>query len=81
MSGAAAAEVTVEHACVFLFFPTRPKKLRFHPKQLYTSAKQAELKKVVLMLGTLAPPPPKQYWIRSDPRSLVLVGGGQSSTV
>ncbi|CAL8317821.1 unnamed protein product [Lota lota] len=28
----------------------KPKKLRFHPKQLYTSAKQAELKKVVLML-------------------------------
>ena len=39
------------------FASTRPKKLRFHPKQLYTSAKQAELKKVVLMLGTLAPPP------------------------
>uniref|UniRef100_A0A672JKW4 Euchromatic histone-lysine N-methyltransferase 1b n=1 Tax=Salarias fasciatus TaxID=181472 RepID=A0A672JKW4_SALFA len=27
-----------------------PKKLRFHPKQLYLSAKQGELKKVVLML-------------------------------
>lgn len=41
----------------YMFSSTRPKKLRFHPKQLYTSAKQAELKKVVLMLGTLAPPP------------------------
>lgn len=30
----------------------RPKKLRFHPKQLYLSAKQGELKKVLLMLGT-----------------------------
>uniref|UniRef100_A0A3B3HIQ6 Euchromatic histone-lysine N-methyltransferase 1b n=1 Tax=Oryzias latipes TaxID=8090 RepID=A0A3B3HIQ6_ORYLA len=28
----------------------KPKKLRFHPKQLYLSAKQGELKKVVLML-------------------------------
>ncbi|XP_077398421.1 histone-lysine N-methyltransferase EHMT1 isoform X2 [Vanacampus margaritifer] len=28
----------------------KPKKLRFHPKQLYFSAKQGELKKVVLML-------------------------------
>ncbi|KAM6902921.1 histone-lysine N-methyltransferase EHMT1 [Xenentodon cancila] len=28
----------------------KPKKLRFHPKQLYVSAKQGELKKVVLML-------------------------------
>lgn len=31
----------------------RPKKLRFHPKQLYLSAKQGELKKVLLMLGPL----------------------------
>lgn len=29
----------------------RPKKLRFHPKQLYISAKQGELQKVLLMLG------------------------------
>ncbi|XP_056288053.1 histone-lysine N-methyltransferase EHMT1 isoform X3 [Pseudoliparis swirei] len=29
----------------------KPKKLRFHPKQLYLSAKQGELKKVLLMLG------------------------------
>uniref|UniRef100_A0A7N6BLW8 Euchromatic histone-lysine N-methyltransferase 1b n=1 Tax=Anabas testudineus TaxID=64144 RepID=A0A7N6BLW8_ANATE len=28
----------------------KPKKLRFHPKQLYLSAKQAELKRVLLML-------------------------------
>ncbi|XP_028273686.1 histone-lysine N-methyltransferase EHMT1 isoform X2 [Parambassis ranga] len=28
----------------------KPKKLRFHPKQLYLSAKQGELKKVLLML-------------------------------
>ncbi|XP_016518287.1 histone-lysine N-methyltransferase EHMT1 isoform X2 [Poecilia formosa] len=28
----------------------KPKKLRFHPKQLFLSAKQGELKKVVLML-------------------------------
>ncbi|XP_068191296.1 histone-lysine N-methyltransferase EHMT1 isoform X2 [Antennarius striatus] len=28
----------------------KPKKLRFHPKQLYFSAKQGELKKVLLML-------------------------------
>ncbi|XP_074546297.1 histone-lysine N-methyltransferase EHMT1 isoform X2 [Halichoeres trimaculatus] len=28
----------------------KPKKLRFHPKQLYHSAKQGELKRVVLML-------------------------------
>lgn len=28
----------------------KPKKLRFHPKQLYLSAKQGELRKVVLML-------------------------------
>ncbi|KAM9323190.1 histone-lysine N-methyltransferase EHMT1 [Pholidichthys leucotaenia] len=28
----------------------KPKKLRFHPKQLYLSAKQGELKRVVLML-------------------------------
>uniref|UniRef100_A0A667ZB09 Euchromatic histone-lysine N-methyltransferase 1b n=1 Tax=Myripristis murdjan TaxID=586833 RepID=A0A667ZB09_9TELE len=28
----------------------RPKKLRFHPKQLYFSARQGELKKVLLML-------------------------------
>ncbi|XP_061590466.1 histone-lysine N-methyltransferase EHMT1 isoform X2 [Cololabis saira] len=28
----------------------KPKKLRFHPKQLYVSAKQGDLKKVVLML-------------------------------
>ncbi|XP_071774852.2 histone-lysine N-methyltransferase EHMT1 isoform X1 [Centroberyx gerrardi] len=28
----------------------KPKKLRFHPKQLYISAKQGELKKVLLML-------------------------------
>ncbi|XP_031433094.1 histone-lysine N-methyltransferase EHMT1 isoform X5 [Clupea harengus] len=28
----------------------RPKKLRFHPKQLYISAKQGELQKVLLML-------------------------------
>uniref|UniRef100_A0AAX7U215 Euchromatic histone-lysine N-methyltransferase 1b n=1 Tax=Astatotilapia calliptera TaxID=8154 RepID=A0AAX7U215_ASTCA len=35
--------------CVCLI---RPKKLRFHPKQLYLSAKQGELKKVLLMLGT-----------------------------
>lgn len=39
-----------------LFIPTiysspRPKKLRFHPKQLYISAKQGELQKVLLMLG------------------------------
>uniref|UniRef100_A0A8D0A1U4 Euchromatic histone-lysine N-methyltransferase 1b n=1 Tax=Sander lucioperca TaxID=283035 RepID=A0A8D0A1U4_SANLU len=37
----------------FFFFVRvliRPKKLRFHPKQLYLSAKQGELKKVVLML-------------------------------
>uniref|UniRef100_A0A8C5G976 Euchromatic histone-lysine N-methyltransferase 1b n=1 Tax=Gouania willdenowi TaxID=441366 RepID=A0A8C5G976_GOUWI len=34
----------------FFFSPLRPKKLRFHPKQLYLSAKQGELKKVVLML-------------------------------
>lgn len=31
----------------------RPKKLRFHPKQLYHSAKQGELKKVFLMLGII----------------------------
>lgn len=29
----------------------RPKKLRFHPKQLYFSARQGELQKVLLMLG------------------------------
>lgn len=34
-----------------LFVLIRPKKLRFHPKQLYLSAKQGELKKVLLMLG------------------------------
>ncbi|KAL0163021.1 hypothetical protein M9458_042417, partial [Cirrhinus mrigala] len=28
----------------------KPKKLRFHPKQLYLSAKQGELQKVLLML-------------------------------
>lgn len=32
-------------------FPRRPKKLRFHPKQLYFSARQGELQKVLLMLG------------------------------
>lgn len=31
----------------------RPKKLRFHPKQLYHSAKQGELKKVFVMLGII----------------------------
>lgn len=31
--------------------PHRPKKLRFHPKQLYFSARQGELQKVLLMLG------------------------------
>lgn len=31
--------------------PCRPKKLRFHPKQLYFSARQGELQKVLLMLG------------------------------
>uniref|UniRef100_A0AAY4CU91 Histone-lysine N-methyltransferase EHMT1 n=1 Tax=Denticeps clupeoides TaxID=299321 RepID=A0AAY4CU91_9TELE len=30
--------------------PQKPKKLRFHPKQLYISAKQGELQKVLLML-------------------------------
>lgn len=29
----------------------KPKKLRFHPKQLYFSARQGELQKVLLMLG------------------------------
>uniref|UniRef100_A0A4W5LIG9 Euchromatic histone-lysine N-methyltransferase 1b n=1 Tax=Hucho hucho TaxID=62062 RepID=A0A4W5LIG9_9TELE len=29
----------------------KPKKLRFHPKQLFISAKQGELQKVLLMLG------------------------------
>ncbi|KAI1900541.1 hypothetical protein AGOR_G00050990 [Albula goreensis] len=29
----------------------KPKKLRFHPKQLYLSAKQGEIQKVLLMLG------------------------------
>uniref|UniRef100_A0A8C0JCU9 [histone H3]-lysine(9) N-methyltransferase n=1 Tax=Chelonoidis abingdonii TaxID=106734 RepID=A0A8C0JCU9_CHEAB len=34
-----------------LFLPCyRPKKLRFHPKQLYFSARQGELQKVLLML-------------------------------
>lgn len=32
-------------------FLRRPKKLRFHPKQLYFSARQGELQKVLLMLG------------------------------
>lgn len=36
-----------------LFSLIRPKKLRFHPKQLYHSAKQGELKKVFLMLGII----------------------------
>lgn len=35
----------------FLLF--RPKKLRFHPKQLYISAKQGELQKVLMMLGKM----------------------------
>lgn len=34
----------------------RPKKLRFHPKQLYFSARQGELQKVLLMLGELLLP-------------------------
>lgn len=33
----------------------RPKKLRFHPKQLYFSARQGELQKVLLMLGKCLP--------------------------
>uniref|UniRef100_A0A8D3CCI8 Euchromatic histone-lysine N-methyltransferase 1b n=1 Tax=Scophthalmus maximus TaxID=52904 RepID=A0A8D3CCI8_SCOMX len=33
-----------------VLFCIRPKKLRFHPKQLYLSAKQGELKRVLLML-------------------------------
>lgn len=36
-----------------LYSLIRPKKLRFHPKQLYHSAKQGELKKVFLMLGII----------------------------
>lgn len=35
----------------------RPKKLRFHPKQLYFSARQGELQKVLLMLGRWAKTP------------------------
>uniref|UniRef100_A0A671Y5F6 Euchromatic histone-lysine N-methyltransferase 1b n=1 Tax=Sparus aurata TaxID=8175 RepID=A0A671Y5F6_SPAAU len=35
---------------LFLYVSIRPKKLRFHPKQLYLSAKSGELKKVFLML-------------------------------
>lgn len=35
----------------------RPKKLRFHPKQLYFSARQGELQKVLLMLGRWASAP------------------------
>lgn len=42
----------------FYFLPVfiRPKKLRFHPKQLYLSAKQGELKRVLLMLGMSSSP-------------------------
>lgn len=36
--------------------PHRPKKLRFHPKQLYFSARQGELQKVLLMLGECPAP-------------------------
>uniref|UniRef100_A0A8C7U1K2 Euchromatic histone-lysine N-methyltransferase 1b n=1 Tax=Oncorhynchus mykiss TaxID=8022 RepID=A0A8C7U1K2_ONCMY len=45
-----------KNSCVFLwtdFFHVsciRPKKLRFHPKQLFISAKQGEIQKVLLML-------------------------------
>uniref|UniRef100_A0AAQ5YUX4 Euchromatic histone-lysine N-methyltransferase 1b n=1 Tax=Amphiprion ocellaris TaxID=80972 RepID=A0AAQ5YUX4_AMPOC len=46
--------VTKEPRLYTIFFLVltlnRPKKLRFHPKQLYLSAKQGELKKVLLML-------------------------------
>lgn len=38
-------------ASAVLCSPHRPKKLRFHPKQLYFSARQGELQKVLLMLG------------------------------
>uniref|UniRef100_A0A8B9HTG9 Euchromatic histone-lysine N-methyltransferase 1b n=1 Tax=Astyanax mexicanus TaxID=7994 RepID=A0A8B9HTG9_ASTMX len=46
------------HICCIIYFTCelvifvsfRPKKLRFHPKQLYISAKQGELQKVLLML-------------------------------
>uniref|UniRef100_A0A8C9ZXX6 Euchromatic histone-lysine N-methyltransferase 1b n=1 Tax=Sander lucioperca TaxID=283035 RepID=A0A8C9ZXX6_SANLU len=44
-----AARETLESVLVALD-TEKPKKLRFHPKQLYLSAKQGELKKVVLML-------------------------------
>lgn len=45
-----------------LCFLHRPKKLRFHPKQLYFSARQGELQKVLLMLGEHPPssPPPSR---------------------
>ncbi|XP_035995927.1 histone-lysine N-methyltransferase EHMT1 isoform X2 [Fundulus heteroclitus] len=43
------AKETLESVLVALD-AEKPKKLRFHPKQLYLSAKQGELKKVVLML-------------------------------
>uniref|UniRef100_A0A8C7LHW7 Histone-lysine N-methyltransferase EHMT1-like n=1 Tax=Oncorhynchus kisutch TaxID=8019 RepID=A0A8C7LHW7_ONCKI len=45
------------YRCVFLLTDflhvscIRPKKLRFHPKQLFISAKQGELQKVLLMLA------------------------------
>lgn len=39
-----------------LFLLFRPKKLRFHPKQLYISAKQGELQKVLMMLGMMLCP-------------------------
>ncbi|XP_036863366.1 histone-lysine N-methyltransferase EHMT1 isoform X3 [Manis javanica] len=46
--GEPAARAGGGHGCPVL--PCRPKKLRFHPKQLYFSARQGELQKVLLML-------------------------------
>ncbi|KAM3874406.1 histone-lysine N-methyltransferase EHMT1 [Diretmus argenteus] len=48
-AGAGPPKETLESILVALD-TEKPKKLRFHPKQLYISAKQGELKKVLLML-------------------------------
>uniref|UniRef100_A0A8C3L569 [histone H3]-lysine(9) N-methyltransferase n=1 Tax=Chrysolophus pictus TaxID=9089 RepID=A0A8C3L569_CHRPC len=51
--GGDALEQVAQGGCGFPVleaFKARPKKLRFHPKQLYFSARQGELQKVLLML-------------------------------
>lgn len=72
--GEPAARAGGGHGCPVL--PCRPKKLRFHPKQLYFSARQGELQKVLLMLGEC----PGQARAGRSPPAVAPVSAGPSGS-